>query len=343
MSERIKLFTDSDLDGISCAILSTVIFNDNVDIIYCNPKDVDKQITDFIESKDYEKYNKVFITDLVIKEATADLIDGINNYKFRLLDHHRSNYVNTKYNWVICRESLNNRKTCGTELLWCHFKDYYIDWTIDESFDKEKVINQYVEFVRLWDTWDWTKAGDAGIYAKELNTLFNIFSPKKFNKNIVYRLNNINYEFISPGEYEILEIEEARKKRYIAQKMKSVKILHMGTYDIAYVFAENYISELGNHIAKNVEGIKYSAIINCDTSVVSLRAIEEADVNLAEIAKSFSSKGGGHPLSAGFVFEERLSKYMVEDIFGLRMCECADEAPPKKIQMSSVYGEMRIE
>ena len=138
-------------------------------------------------------------------------------------------------------------------------------------------------------------------------------------------MNRLNYDYISAGEHEIIELEENRKKRYINQKINNVKRLNLGTYEIAYVFAENYISELGNYIAKNVEGIKYAAIINCDTSVVSLRAVEEANINLAEIAKSFSPKGGGHPLSAGFVFPERFSKYMVGDIFGLNKCEEVSE------------------
>jgi len=337
-NERIKLFTDSDLDGISCGILATVIFGDNVDITYCTPKDVDTQINEFIKSDEYLKFNKVFITDLVIKEATGKLIDEVNKYKFRMLDHHRSNYVNSKYEWAIVRESYGNRKTCGAELFWLHLKDYYFNWDDETNFEKEKVINGYIEYVRLWDTWDWTKNGEDGIYAKNLNTIFGIFGTKRFSKIITHRLDAFSYEYISPGECEIIELEENRKKRYINQKMSNVKILNLGAYNIAYVFAENYISELGNYIAKNVKDIKFAAIINPDTSVVSLRAIEEANVNLAEIAKTFSPKGGGHPLSAGFVFPERLSKYMVEDIFGLRMCE---EAPPEKVQMSSVYGEMR--
>lgn len=324
-NERIKLFTDSDLDGISCGILASIMFGDNVDITYCTPKDVDNNITNHIKTGDYEKYTKVFITDLVIKEQTAALIESVNKYKFRMLDHHRSNYTNSGYNWAIVRESYGNRKTCGAELFWLHIKDYYFDWTIDENFEKEKAINGYVDFVRLWDTWEWTKAGEDGIYAKHLNTIFSIFGTKRFSNNIIRRLNNFMYDYISPGELEIIEIEENRKKRYINQKMNNVKRLNLGTYEIAYVFAENYISELGNYIAKNVEGIKYAAIINSDTSVVSLRAVEEANVNLAEIAKSFSPKGGGHPLSAGFVFPERLSKYMVEDIFGLRLCEETSE------------------
>ena len=338
-NERIKLFTDSDLDGVSCSILATMIFGDNVDITHCTPKDVDNNITIFINSGEYEKFNKVFITDLVIKEQTGELIDNVNKYKFRMLDHHRSNYVNSKYNWAIVRESYGNRKTCGTELFWLHLKDYYFDWTDERNFEKEKIVNEYVEYVRLWDTWDWTRTNEeSGIYAKSLNTIFGIFGAKRFSKNIIHRLNNFSYEYISPGEYEIIEIEENKKKRYIAQKMSNVKILNLGEYKIGYVFAENYISELGNYMAKNVKDIKYAAIINCDTSVVSLRAVEEANVNLAEIAKSFSPKGGGHPLSAGFVFHERLSRYMIEDIFGLRKCE---EASPQKVQMSSVHGEMK--
>ena len=321
-NERIKLFTDSDLDGVSCAILGKFIFKDNIDITLCTPKDVDNVITEFIKNNEFTKYNKVFITDLCIKETTGALIDSVNKYKFRLFDHHRSNYVNSKYDWAYIHESISGKKTCGTELLWNHFKDYYINWSDDSDYS---VIDQYVEFVRLWDTWEWVDSGDAGIYAKNLNTIFGILQNKRFINNILERLIDNNYEYISDCEQEIIDIEENRKKRYINQKMKNVRIINNCKYKIGYVFAENYISELGNHIAKNIKDIDFAAIINADTSVVSLRAIKEANVNLGEIAKEFSPQGGGHPLSAGFVFENRRSGYMVEEIFGMHMCKLADD------------------
>lgn len=309
-NEKIKLFSDSDLDGVSCGVLATFMFGNNVDITYCTPKDIDDTIKDFINSKEYENYKRVFITDLVIKEPTANMIDETDQYKFKMFDHHKSNYINNKFIWANVYESLLKRKTCGTELFWNHLKDYYI--TGPEEYN---VVDKYVEYVRLWDTWDWINSDNEGIYARDLNTIFNIYSKSKFVNCIVNRLASNDDLFLKGTEKELINIEEARKSRYINQKMKNIRTLDIDDYKIAYVFAESYISELGNYIVKNMTDVKYAAIINVDAGVVSLRALASAEVDLSKIAKSFSTQGGGHPLSAGFVFDKEYVDPMINLIF----------------------------
>lgn len=310
---KIKLFTDSDLDGISCAILAKVVFGDeNVDIVYSTPKDINQQLSDFVDNHEYNKFNKVFITDLVIKEETANKINNSVPIKFKLFDHHKSNYVNSKFIWTNIYERYNENKTCGTELFWCHLKEYYYN---DGIVDTSK-IDAYVEYVRLWDTWDWTESGEVGIYAKQLNTLLNMYDIKKFSKQIVDKLiGNDTGLFITEFDMNILEVEEARKKRYITQKMKNVHTSKYKDMKFAYVFAENYISELGNYICKNMDDISFTAIINLDTKTVSLRALSGTDIDLSQIAKSLNPQGGGHPLSAGFSFKDYVCINTINDIF----------------------------
>ena len=158
-------------------------------------------------------------------------------------------------------------------------------------------------------------AGDAGIIAKNLNVLNEIYSRSKFMKSIFDKL-EAGSDFITEQEYTILSIEDNRKHRYIQQKMRNIRIINLGEYSIAYVFAENHISELGNYICKNIDGIRFVAIINTDTEVVSLRAVKESDIDLSEVAKNLSNnRGGGHPLSAGFVYDSSFNDNLIKDIF----------------------------
>lgn len=313
--ERIKLFSDSDLDGISCGIVGKIVFNENIDIDFCTPKDINTKIVDFVNSKEYEKYDKVFITDLVIKEETASLINSINNFKFKLFDHHRSNYAISKYSWTTVSENYNGHKSCGTELFWEHLKEYYIKINLDVYHG----LDNYVEYVRLFDTWEWTEAGEKGIYAKNLNTLLNVYSKTRFMNlmflRMIQNLCSDNIEFISERDMEILKTEEYRKNRYIKQKVNNVRSIEINNMKIGYVFAESYISELGNYIIKNYKDIDFVAIINSDTRVVSLRAAKNSNIDLSEIVKIFSAQGGGHPSSAGFVYDKICEEINISNIF----------------------------
>lgn len=320
---KYKLFTDNDLDGDGCGITAESMLGP-IDITYCTPSNVNAMITKFIDTKQYEKYDIVFITDLVISEDTAKLIDSVNDHRFRLLDHHKSSLIYNDYSWAWVQVKLDGRDTCGTELLFDHI-NRFIKPTISET--KYNALDYFVECVRLWDVWDWPDAGDTGVEAKELNTAFKLFGNKRFHKNLVLRINQGSYNFISPEEYPMIEVEENRKDRYFKKKFKHVKVLHLVTgEDIAYVFAEEYLSELGNYILRNIEhsNVKYVAMINPDTCVVSMRSIKGSDVKLDEVARCFSPNGGGHESSAGFRFDEGITDYMVRTIFGDNTVERQD-------------------
>jgi len=320
MEEKIKLFSDSDLDGVSCGILARIMFGKfETDITYCNPTNIDQELQDFIKTKEYENYNKIFITDLVIKESTATLINSIDTYKFKLFDHHKSNYCNNKYTWATVYESINGRKTCGAELFWNHLKEYYISNYNDSDYD---TFNTFIEHVRLWDTWDWIDAGEKGICAKNLNTIFSMLSKTKFVNSRVSRLIEDNPDIISDDEFEIIQLEELRKTRYINQKIKNIRFTNILGYPVAYVFGEMYISELASAILKIVEKGTIAAIINADNGVVSLRANKDDNISLVDMITESGFNGGGHPLSAGFVYDQRLNDTLIEGIFRKKiMCE----------------------
>lgn len=54
---RIKMFTHTDLDGVGCAILAYLTFGrENVDVEYCDYKDVDEKIEKSIKEEKLLQY-----------------------------------------------------------------------------------------------------------------------------------------------------------------------------------------------------------------------------------------------------------------------------------------------
>ena len=84
------------------------------------------------------------------------------------------------------------------------------------------------------------------------------------------------------------------------------------------MYAQSYISEIGNAILNAIPELAYVAIIglhirpmpNSKLGTVSLRSANKVDVS--EIAQLH--KGGGHPNAAGFILENWDPKYFNEDL-----------------------------
>lgn len=76
------------------------------------------------------------------------------------------------------------------------------------------------------------------------------------------------------------------------------------------VFADKYISELGNELCKLNRELDYIAIVNMSTRSVSYRTIKD-DVDMDMIAKKYG--GGGHPKAAGSKFDVyKLARFLDE-------------------------------
>ena len=83
----IKLFTHTDLDGVGCAVLAKLAFNDEVDIEYCNYDEINKKVEKYIDNN---FSGECHITDISINDTLASRIneDRIGYQKIQLLDHH---------------------------------------------------------------------------------------------------------------------------------------------------------------------------------------------------------------------------------------------------------------
>lgn len=316
----IKLITDSDLDGLSCAIIMNQFYeHDFINTTVSRPGLVNSYIEEFINSKEYDKYERIYITDLSITKESAQKIQSIQSscgYKFIIIDHHKtSEYIipmsiyfdnNETKTWSFIDTEYKGRLTCGAELLMIYmFKKFP---------NKERSLfhlMDYIELVRLWDTWGW-KTGNSvnSVYSKYLDMYRRLLPAIKFINDISYRI-KFRKDIISYQELGMLKLIELKNTNYVEKRAENIKKVKLHGYNIAVCFAEDNISELGETVCRNNPDIDFCAIVNPSIRVVSLRTIKD-DIDLSEFAKRYG--GGGHKKAAGYVYNEQINDSIVCNI-----------------------------
>lgn len=312
---KIKLVTHTDLDGIGCAILAYLAFGrENVDVEYCNYDDVDEKVEAFVEQEElFKSYDRVFITDISISEDVANMIDILDcpPKLVRLFDHHATALWLNKYEWceVMVDTGTGGLKTCGSELFFVHLatNGYFVDWEL-KHYDISNLY-KFVWIVRDYDTWRWKELGEEGIVCKQVNDLFHIYGREEFidwAMNQIQGIDHISpsqtFPFFSVTDEALLEQKQREIDIYVESKNKQLveKIDQFGhTYGV--VFADRFVSELGNLLSEMHPELDYIAMIDISHGTVSYRTTNE-DIDLGgEIAHSHG--GGGHRKAAGSQFD----------------------------------------
>lgn len=300
-----KLFTHTDLDGIGCAILAKLAFGENIDISYCDHDNIDKEVNDFLLSN--KDFNACYITDIKVNDFVAKLIN--DNYKsVYLMDHHPTALYLDKYDWCTIKiEDENTKiKTSGTEL--------YYQWLINNGYLKQsKSLDKFVETVRDYDTWRWNVLGEEGVICKRINDLMYLYGKDEFIKWCLFEIRDDVFPKLHIVDEIVLDIKQKEINQYIEEKNETLFEAEICGRKCGIVFAEKYVSELGNKLCKLHPEIDFVAMIDINNSTVSYRSIRD-DIKLGEdIASKFG--GGGHPQAAGSSFNEDIKKIIVEHIF----------------------------
>jgi oligoribonuclease NrnB/cAMP/cGMP phosphodiesterase (DHH superfamily) len=237
----------------------------------------------------------------------AELIEYHCPYKVILLDHHATAMWLNKYGWAtvspikilepvpppteeqargeICYDPpVTQIKTAGTSMFYDHVVGAgYMNNYSDTSL--------FVEKARRYDTWEWDTIYK-DLASKKLNMLFGLLGRDKFVERFS---DNPGMEF-SAGEKLLVEVEEERIKNYIKKVSKNVIQKSAYGYNFGLVFAESYISELGNTLCKENTDLDFIMIVNVGGGGISFRGIHD-NIDLGVVAKLFG--GGGHPKAAG--------------------------------------------
>lgn len=279
----IKLFTHTDLDGVGCAILAKLAFGDNVDITYCNtPNDLLKKM----KSIDVA-FENTFITDLSLPELKENESYHADANLFMLFDHHKTAEWMNKFDFANVHVEYKNKLTCGTELFY--------NYLVKHSLISAKPY--FVEQIRLYDTWDWTKTNTNT--PKYLNDLLYIMGISEFVDMYVDRLKRHDVSALTifnGDDLKMLAYEQKQIDNYLNKKCASATEIIFANHKCMLSFADRYQSVLGNKLCNIKDYINMSVMVNIDDGTVSLRSI--GDIDVGEIAKQYG--GGGHKNAAGF-------------------------------------------
>lgn len=300
----IKLFTHTDLDGVSCEILGKIAFGEDIDVVRCGYGNIDDKVEEFINSD--EEYDKLFITDISVKKELADALNNVSD-KVILLDHHKTALWLNEYPFALVQvEDESVGKMCGAYLFYKYLKKNH------EEFNDTLALKLFVKYVRMYDTWEWKEKYD-NIIPKRLNDLMYIDGPNEFIDKMVYRLGN-NLFIFDDTDLMKLQIEQTYINSYIAQKNETLMVNDdlFPEYTVGITFADKYISELGNKLCELHPELDFVVLINMSTLTVSYRTVKD-DLDLSAIAKEFG--GGGHPKASGSRFDALIVNDMLNNIF----------------------------
>lgn len=307
---NVLIYTHTDMDGFGSNLIAHYIENNYSNVKFTcknlNYNQINEQILQDIKDKTIFNYDKIFITDISVNDKVANLLDDLCGNDvcddsicgLELLDHHESALFLNFHYWCNIKTEINGIKTSGAEL----FALSIFDGKIPNE------IQNMIENIKLYDTWLWSERND--ITPKKLNDLFLLLGFNDFEKGLIESNYNVN-NFIENNKL-LLKIQQNKIDKYIKKKDKTITTKEINGYNVGIVFAERYISELGNSLAKLHPELDIIAMIG--DGFVSYRSIGDKDKNnCCEFAKLFG--GGGHKNSSGNSILNNLKEEYINNIF----------------------------
>ena len=301
-----KLLSHTDLDGVGCGVLAKLAFGDRIKIRYSSIASLNREVEWFLENE--ERNTHLFITDLSVNEENEKRLEEFyqTGGKVQLLDHHKTALHFNEYEWGhVVVEDNEGSLASGTSL----FYEYLIE---NELIQNSNAVDEFVELVRQYDTWEWEKNNNQE--AHRLNALFFLISIDEFEEKMVNRLQNSDHFFFDEFEQKILDMEEDKVERYIRRKRRELVQTSIDDYLAGIVYAESYHSELGNELGKEYPHLDYIAMLNMGGKRISLRTIHD-HVDVSEVAGHYG--GGGHAKAAGCSLTNEAYNQFVTDTFHL--------------------------
>ena len=289
--KRLIISHIADPDGVTPIILSKLVFEE-FDYILSENKDVNDNV-----KNNLDKYDFIYVVDLNISEELADFIEANYKEKIMILDHHLSCNNMNKYSFI---EVNAEGKESGTSLYYKYLLNNYNNNLLNRESTK-----MLVEHVRTMDIYDFSKTSKEE--AEKLEMIFKIYGKDRFIDKFYNVIIN-DLELYSKEDLNLVELEKERIKRYIEEK--EFMEISLDNKRVGVVFAERYISELGNYLINKYDYLDYIVLINMDKKI-SYRG--NGKVDLSVIAKKFG--GGGHINAAGNCLSSGLKEKVIKEIF----------------------------
>lgn len=287
---KVLLFTHGqDIDGAGCAILLRKAFDD-YKIVPTKTFDITSNVKRYIDEGLIYEYDKVFVTDLCIKEPLLSKInlDEVLKNKIIVIDHHKTEIDegNDKYSFVTIIVQKNGKKVSGTSLFY--------EYLLKNGFlKKDNILDQLVEWTRQYDIWDWKKENNYD--ARKLHILFEMLGFDKYLELMNKKVDNSSFIDFDEFEKTIINEYDQNLSSDITKALKDMKVVSLkiddNLFKIGYVTTlYKYRNDVNEFVKKdNVNNIDAVGMIMKDTETVSYRQVKDVDVSC--IAKYFNGKG----------------------------------------------------
>ena len=287
---KVLLFTHSqDIDGMGCAVLARKAFGDYT-LVPTKTFEITKNVENYIKSKKIYDFDKIYVTDLCIKEPVLKFIDNDEILKNRLLvlDHHKTEIEegNNKYDFVNIIVQKNGRKESGTSL----FYNYLIQ---NNYLQRSNILDELVEWTRQYDVWDWESKNN--INARNLHVLFEVLGYDAYLKIINDKVDKLNSIVFNNYEKEVIDKFNKEMEKNILNILNDMKCVDLSIdgniFKVGFVKCPyKYRNDMNKFIKKNnVYNIDAVGMIMTDIETVSYRQVKDVDVSI--ISKYFGGKG----------------------------------------------------
>lgn len=290
----IKLFThNADPDGLGSAILLDLISQDTSLTLCKGIKELDQKLIVFINEKEYQQFDNIYITDLCPSNEVLELIASCSELKHKILifDHHQTslNMITKDYEFLTLKVKKDGIPCCGTSL----FYEYLLKQLKAKLLTK-KIVSDFVEKTRLHDTWEWVINNDLDAF--NLQTLFQVLGCYGYKYHMANKLQNENEFIYTDNEKQMIKEQKIQNQEQLKALANDIYNISYNGLKIAAVFGNyNIRNNLAEYLTQNKPEFDILMLIAADNKTVSFRSLKSI-VEVRSLAEKFG--GGGHQKAA---------------------------------------------
>ena len=285
---KVLLFThEQDIDGMGSVLIGKKAFSE-LDYVPCKTFEIDKNFNEYLSDGRIYNYDLIFVTDLCLHEPILTTIneDEVLRNKVLVLDHHKTEMKNAKYDFVNVILDCDKGPSSGTYLFY--------QYLIKEGFlEASPILDELAEWTRQYDTWDWVNYNN--YEARNLHLLFESIGYERYIEIMTKILNEsdtIKFDEESLAIIQEWENTFKRDSKDILDSMVVYPVEIEGTiYKVGYVYTEyKYRNDISELIKKdNINDIDLVGMFFPNMDVVSYRGVKDIDVSI--VPTYFGGKG----------------------------------------------------
>lgn len=281
MSSNIHVFTHNDLDGLGCLLTIIWAFPD-ASITYTCVSNANTFKEQYNQETANKKFNKIFITDLSLRQQDVSLIDKSNVI---FIDHHKTS-LNLHFEHA--KKFIQIYTSCSLLV----YKLLKSQCTLNSN---QKQLLIYID--------DYDSYNLKFNLSKQLNALF--WSHYQNNASLFIKdfVNGI-VPFTSL-QNQAIKIYNTKLNNTISslRVFKSTARIQENLCSITAAFADNAINNIADYLLKQYNS-DIIIIINLKTNRVSFRRNKHTSIDVSLLAQTLCD-GGGHELAAGGEITEK--------------------------------------